>query len=104
MAYTQLSRTRPLQDAWQDISDDQNEKQTNEIYGIIDQHGGKVITVAFSPSESALTSVIEYPDRESAQRSVAAIVALRTLEFVSIEELWDVGEWVGMLREAAAKR
>ena len=36
------------------------------------------------------------------QRSVAAILALQTLEFVSIETLWDVGEWVAMVREANA--
>ena len=57
--------------------------------------------VSFSPSEVTLISVIEYPDEASAMRSVADILALGTLEFVAIEGLWDVGEWVGMLRAAA---
>ena len=56
--------------------------------------------VSFSPSELALTSVIEYPDEQSAKRSVAGILALGTLEFVTIETLWDVVEWVGMIRSA----
>lgn len=100
MGHLQLSRTRPVQGAWQDITDEQNDAQTAAIYAVIDKHGGDVKVVSFSPSETALTSVIEYPDEQSAMRSVAAIVALGTLEFVTIEALWDVGEWVTMLREA----
>lgn len=100
MGHLQLSRTRPVPSEWQGISDEQNDAQTTAIYGVIGKHGGDVKVVSFSPSEYALTSVIEYPDEASAQRSVAEILALGTLEFVTIEALWDVGEWVAMLREA----
>lgn len=60
--------------------------------------------VGFNPNDTLLTSVIEYPDDASAKRSVAGILALGTLEFVSIETLWDVVEWVGMVREANQKK
>ena len=90
MAYTQLSRTTVVPGAWQDISDEQNDAQTAAIYDIIGKYGGNVLTVGFSPSQSNLVSVIDYPDELSAQRSVAGILALGTLEFQSIEHLWDV--------------
>ena len=77
-----------------------NDVQTTAIYAVIGEHGGDVKVVSFSPSELALTSVIEYPDEQSAKRSVAGILALGTLEFVTIETLWDVVEWVGMIRSA----
>ena len=102
MAHTQLSKTRIVQEAWQDLSDEENDAQTAAIYDVIGQHGGDVKVVAFAPADTSLLSVIEYPDLASAQRSVAGILALRTLEFVSIETLWDVGEWVATVREANA--
>ena len=101
MSHLQLSRTRPIPEAWQDISDEQNDAQTAAIYQVIAKHAGDVAVVSYSPSQMALTSVIEYPDEKSAQRSVAEILALNTLEFVSIETLWDVVEWVGMVRAAS---
>ena len=100
MAYTQLSRTQVVAEAWQDLSDEQNDAQTAAIYDVIGKHGGNVLTVGFSPSQVNLVSVIEYPDEQSAQRSVAGILALGTLEFQSIEQLWDIVEWVTMVREA----
>jgi phosphohistidine phosphatase SixA len=104
MTYTQLSRTTPILEAWQDITDEQNDAQTAAIYDVIGKHGGNVLTVGFSPSQSSLVSVIEYPDELSAQRSVAGILALRTLEFQSIEQLWDVAAWVSLVREANQAR
>jgi hypothetical protein len=47
-----------------------------------------------------MASVIEYPDEASAQKAVAEIMALGTLEFISIESLWDLGDWTAMLRAA----
>ncbi len=71
---------------------------------MIAEHLGDVKVMSFRPSEHALISVIEYPDEGSAKRSVAGILALNTLEFLSVvEALWDVIEWVGMLRAANAK-
>ena len=102
MSHLQLSRTRPVPEAWQDLTDEQNDAQTAAIYEVIGRFGGDVKVVSFSPSAVALTSVIEYPDEESAKRSVAGILALGTLEFVAIEGLWDVVEWVGMIRAANA--
>ena len=104
MAYTQLSRTAPVVEAWQDITDDQNDAQTAAIFGVIEKHGGKVLTVGFSPSQANLVSVIEYPDELSAQKSVADILALRTLQFQSIEQLWDVTAWTSLVREANKAR
>lgn len=103
MSHMQLSRTRPIPLAWQDISDEQNDAQTAAIFAVIAEHHGDVKVVSFSPSEHVLISVIEYPDEGAAKRSVAEIMALNTLEFVSIEALWDVIEWVGMVRAANAK-
>ena len=57
---------------------------------------------SFVPKDGTLLSVIEYPDLTSAQQSVAGILALRTLEFVSIEELRDVVEFTQLVRKAAA--
>ena len=104
MAHTQLSRTTPIVEAWQDITDEQNDAQTAAIFGVIDKYGGNVLTVGFSPSQANLISVIEYPDELSAQKSVAAILALRTLEFQSIEQLWDVTAWTSLVREANKAR
>ena len=101
MSHLQLSRTTPIAEAWQNISDEQNDAQTAAIYAVIAQHGGDVKVVSYSPSQMALTSVVEYPDEEAAQRSVAGILALNTLQFASIETLWDVVEWVGMVRAAS---
>ncbi len=102
MGHMQLSKTRIVPEAWQDLSDEENDAKTAAIYDLIAKHGGDVKVVAFAPADTTLFSVIEYPDLASAQRSVAAILALQTLEFVSIETLWDVGEWVTMVREANA--
>ena len=63
MAYTQLSRTTPVIEAWQDITDEQNDAQTAAIYDVIGKHGGNVLTVGFSPTQANLVSVIEYPRR-----------------------------------------
>lgn len=104
MAYTQLSRTTPVVEAWQDITDEQNDAQTAAIYDVIGKHGGNVLTVGFSPSDANLVSVIDYPDELSAQKSVAGIIALGTLQFQSIEHLWDVAAWVSLVREANQAR
>ena len=56
----------------------------------------------FCPSDTTLVSVIEYPDELSAKRSVAGILALQSLEFVSVDHLWDIIEWVGIVRETTA--
>ncbi len=101
MGHLQLSHTRIVPEAWQDLSEDENNAQTTAIYEVIGANGGDVKVVAFQPSDTTLVSVIEYPDELSAQRSVAGILALRTLEFVSIDTLWDVVEWTGIVREAA---
>jgi len=100
MSHLQLSRTRPIPGAWQDLTDAQNDAQTTAIYAVIGEHGGDVKVVSFSPSEIAITSVIEYPDEQSAKLATAGVLALGTLEYVSIETLWDVVEWVGMVRAA----
>jgi len=102
MSHLQLSRTKVVPSAWENLSDAENEAATAAIYGVIAEHGGDVKVVSFSPSQVALTSVIEYPDELAAQRSVAGILALGTLEFTSIETLWDVGEWVEIVRAANA--
>jgi hypothetical protein len=101
MSHLQLSRTRPIPDAWRDLTDAQNDGQTAAIYEVIGRHGGDVKVVSFAPSDVSLVSVIEYPDELSAKRSIAEILALETLEYVSVEALWDVVEWVGMVRAAA---
>lgn len=102
MSHLQFSRTKIVPEAWQDLTDEQNDAQTTAIYEVIGQHGGDVKLVAFNPSDVTLTSVIEYPDEESAKRSVAGVLALRTLEYVSVEVLWDIADWTAMVRNAAA--
>ena len=102
MSHLQLSRTRIVPGAWQDLSDEKNDAQITAIYAVIGEHKGDVKAVGFSPSDTNLTSIIEYPDEKSAQLSVAGILALGTLEFVSIEALWDVVEWTAMVRAANA--
>ncbi len=47
MAYTQLSRTTPVVETWQDITDEQNDAQTAAIYDVIGKHGGNVLTACF---------------------------------------------------------
>ena len=101
MSYTELSRTRPVPSAWENLSDEQNDAQTAAIYAVIAKNGGEVKTVTYSPSRIALTSVIEYPDQRSAMNTVAEILALGTLEYVEIEPQWDVAEFVGLARAAA---
>ncbi len=49
MAHMQLSKTRIVQEAWQDLSEDENEAQTAAIYDVIGKHGGDVKVVALSP-------------------------------------------------------
>ena len=102
MSHVQMSRTRIIPEAWRDLSVEQNDAQTTAIYDVIGKHGGDVKVVGFSPTDTTLVSVIEYPDELAAKRSVAGILALQTLEFVSIESLWDVVEWVGLVRDANA--
>jgi hypothetical protein len=99
MSHLQLSRTRILPEAWQDLSDADNDAKTAAIYEVIGAHGGDVKVTAFCPSDTTLVSVIEYPDELSAKRSVAGILALQSLEFVSVDHLWDLIEWVGIVRE-----
>jgi hypothetical protein len=101
MGHMQLSHTRIVPDAWRDLSDADNDAQTAAIYGVIAKHGGDVKVVAFVPNDGTLLSVIEYPDLASAQRSVADILALQTLEFASIQELWDVVEFTQLVRKAS---
>ena len=102
MSHLQLARTKTIPEAWNDLTDAQNEAQTVAIYDIIAKNGGDAKVIAFSPTDVTLISVIEYPDELSAKHSVAAILALGTLEYVSVESLWDIGEWVGIVREAEA--
>lgn len=102
MGHTQLSHTKIVPERWRDLSDAENDAQTTAIYGVIGAQGGDVKVVGFSPSDGSLVSVIEYPDLASAQRSVAGILALGTLQFESIEELWDIVEWSQTLRKAAS--
>lgn len=101
MGHLQLSRTRIVPERWQDITTEENDAQSAAIYDVIGRHGGDVKVVAFCPSDTTLLSVIEYPDDLAARKSVAGILALRTLEFVSVDALWDIGEWVTIAREAA---
>jgi len=101
MSYLELSRTRPVPSAWENLTDAQNEAQTAAIYAVIAKNGGDVKTISYSPSRLALTSVIEYPDQRSAMNTVAEILALGTLEFVEIEPQWDVAEFTGLVRGAA---
>ncbi len=102
MSHVQMSRTKVVPEAWQDLTPEENDAKTAAIYDVIGKHGGDVKVVGFLPSDTTLVSVIEYPDDTSAKRSVAEILALGSLEFVSIENIWDVGEWVAMVREANA--
>ena len=102
MGHLQLSHTRIIPEAWRDITDSDNDAQTTAIYDVIGKNGGDVKIVSFVPKDGTLMSVIEYPDLASAQQSVAGILALRTLEFVSIEELWDIVEFTQLVRKAAA--
>ena len=101
MSYTELSRTRPVPLAWENLTDAQNEAQTAAIYAVIAKNGGDVKAITYSPSRVALTSVIEYPDQRSAMNTVAEILALGTLEFVEIEPQWDVAEFTGLVGRAA---
>ncbi len=101
MGHMQLTHTRVVPGAWDDLSDAENDAQTSAIYDVIGKHGGDVKVVAFAPGDATLVSVIEYPDLAAAQGSVAGILALQTLEFVSVEELWDIVEWTQMVRNAA---
>ncbi|MCU0268375.1 MAG: GYD domain-containing protein [Acidimicrobiales bacterium] len=100
MAHTQLSRTRAVPEAWEGLSQEENDAQSAAIYEAIARNGGEMKAVGVSPSAMNMASIVEYPDEASAQRSVAEIMALGTLEFVSIETLWDLGSWTAMLREA----
>ena len=102
MGHLQLSHTKIIPEACEDISDAENDAQTAAIYEVIGKAGGDVKIVSFVPKDGTLLSVIEYPDLASAQQSVAGILALRTLEFVSIEELWDIVEFTQLVRKAAA--
>jgi uncharacterized protein with GYD domain len=101
MGYIELSRTRPAEGAWENLTDEQSDKQTAAIYDVIARNGGDVKSVTFSPSHSAITSVIEYPEQHAAMKTVAEIMALGTLEFVEIEPQWDVIEFTGLVRAAA---
>jgi uncharacterized protein with GYD domain len=101
MAHLQMSHTRPVQEQWADLSDAENDAQTTAVFDVIAKHGGDVKALGFAMSNTTIVSMIEYPDLASAQGSVAAILALGTLEFVSVEELWDVTEWTQMVRKAA---
>ena len=101
MSYTELSRTRPVPSAWENLTDEQNEAQTAAIYAVIAKNGGEVKSITYSPTRIALTSVIEYPDQQSAMKTAAEILALGTLEYVEIEPQWDVAEFIGLAQGAA---
>ena len=101
MGYTELSRTRPVAGAWENLTDEQSDKQTTAIYDVIARNGGEVKSVTFSPSHAAITSVVDYPDQQAAMKSIAEIMALGTLEFVEIEPQWDVIEFTALARAAA---
>lgn len=101
MAHMQLSRTKIVPDAWKDLSDAENDAQTAALYDVIAKNGGDVKVVAFSPNDGTIVSVIEFPDLASAQAEVAGILALGTLEYESINELWDIVEWTQTVRKAA---
>ncbi len=101
MTYVSYALTRPVPEEWQGLSQEESDAKTAAILGAVAEAGGDIKVTAFSPDHMALLSVIEYPDEKSGQRAVAAIVALGTLEFVSHHNLWDLGEWTAMLREAA---
>jgi uncharacterized protein YjiK len=101
MSHMQLSHTRPVQDQWAGLSQAEADAKTTAIYEVIGKHNGDVKAVAWQPSTTTLVSIIDYPDELSAQRSVAEILALGTLEFVSIDALWDVAGWTAMVRAAA---
>jgi hypothetical protein len=102
MAHVQMSHTKIVPEAWRDLSDAENDAQLAAIYQVIGAHGGDAKVIAFAPGDGTFVSVIEYPDLTAAQQTVAGILALGTLEFVSIQELWDSGEFTQMVRKAAA--
>jgi hypothetical protein len=68
---------------------------------VIEANGGDAKVTSFSPSHLGLVSVIDYPDEKSAQKAVAEIQALGTLEFVSMHHLWDLAEYTAATRAAA---
>ena len=102
MTHMQMSRTRPVPEAWRDLSDAENDAQLTAIYGVIGAHGGDAKVIAFSPADGTFISIIEYPGITAAKESVAGILALGTLEFVAIQERWDSGEFTQMGRKAAS--
>lgn len=102
MGHVQMSHTKIVPEAWRDLSDAENDAQVTAIYEVIGAHGGDAKVIAFSPADGTFVSVIEYPDLTSAKQSVAGILALGTLEFVSIQELWDSVEFTQMVRKAAS--
>lgn len=102
MAHLQMSQTKIVPDAWRDLSDAENDAQTVAIYDVIGTNGGDPKVIAFSPADGTFLSIIEYPDVTAAKHSVAAILALGTLEFVSIQELWDPVEFTQIVRKAAS--
>jgi len=102
MSHLQMSTTRIIPSAWDGISQEQNDAQSMAIYGVIAKHGGDVKVTAYSAVTGCLLSIIAYPDEQAAMRSVADVWALRTLEFVSVEGLWDIGEWTSIVRAASA--
>jgi hypothetical protein len=102
MSHMQMSQTRTVPEAWRDLSDAESDAQLGAIYGVIGAHGGDPKVIAFSPADGTFVSVIEYPDLMAAKQTVAGILALGTLEFVSIQELWDSAEFTQLVRKAAA--
>jgi hypothetical protein len=100
MSHTHISRVRPVPEEWQGLSEAENDAKSAAIYMAIERNGGEMKAVGVSPSAMNMASVIEYPDEASAQKAVAEIMALGTLEFISIESLWDLGDWTAMLRAA----
>ena len=98
----QMSQTKIVPEAWHDLSDAENDAQLGAIYQVIGAHGGDAKVIAFSPADGTFVSVIEYPDVMAAKQTVAGILALGTLEFVSIQEPWDSVEFTQLVRKAAA--
>ena len=102
MGHLQMSTSKIIPSAWDGISQEQNDAQSMAIFAVIAKNGGEVKVTALSAVTGCLVSVIEYPDEAAGKRSVAGVMALRTLEFVSIEGLWDIGEWTAMVRAEMA--
>jgi uncharacterized protein with GYD domain len=100
MSITHLTRSRPVAAEWEGLSQEENDTKSAAIYNAVASNGGDMKYVAISPSGWNIVSVVEYPDDVSAKRGLAAVLALGTLEFDTVETLWDLTEWTGIQRAA----